>query len=94
VYDTPRFDPLDMICAGRWAPGNAWKEQFDHPADYVLTGSGKQLFYHVRYRRTDAPDRGEGMPALKFMTEVDAARLWTWLKAIGSKPMAPYRPTP
>ena len=26
-----------MISTGKWAPGNAWNEQLDNPAEYVLT---------------------------------------------------------
>jgi hypothetical protein len=59
---------------------------------YTYRKGDKQLFYHVHFRRLDAPERGENMPALKFLTEADAGKVWAWLKAIGTKPMPAYQP--
>jgi mono/diheme cytochrome c family protein len=50
----------------------------------------KTLFMHVAYKPLDAAERGLMMPAMKFMTEEDAANLWQWLRAIATKPMPPY----
>jgi DNA-binding transcriptional LysR family regulator len=33
----PNLAGHQMISTGQWAPGNAWNEQLDHPAPYVLT---------------------------------------------------------
>lgn len=33
----PNLSGHQMISTGKWAPGNAWNEQLDHPAEYVLT---------------------------------------------------------
>ena len=30
------------------------------------------------------------MPAMRFMSEDDAALLWQWLKAVATKPMPAY----
>ena len=51
------------------------------------------LFMHVAFRQLDAPDRKLMMPALKHMTEGDAAKLWKWLEAVGTAPLRPYAPT-
>ena len=37
-------------------------------------------------------ERNEMMPALKYMTEADAGRLWKWLQALGTQPLRPYAP--
>jgi hypothetical protein len=52
-----------------------------------------RLYYHVHFRRYDAIARGQQMPALKSMNEADAANLYQWLKALGTKPMPAYAPT-
>lgn len=33
----PDLSGHQMISTGKWAPGNAWNEQLDHPAEYSLT---------------------------------------------------------
>ena len=33
----PNLARHQMISTGKWAPGNSWNEQLDHPAEYVLT---------------------------------------------------------
>jgi mono/diheme cytochrome c family protein len=52
----------------------------------------KQLYWHMTYRRRDAVERGEMMPALKYMTEQDASEVWSWLRAAADRPLQPYRP--
>jgi len=50
------------------------------------------LYYHLRYRATDAPTRGLMMPALPFLTETDAANVLAWLRALAARPLNPYTP--
>lgn len=59
---------------------------------HTYRASGKRLYHHVRFERHDATERGLMMPALKHMTEADAAALWVWLRAIGTTPMPAYAP--
>jgi mono/diheme cytochrome c family protein len=59
---------------------------------YTWRGSPHQLYMHVAFRRLDAPERNQMMPALKHMSESDAGKLWKWLEAIGTNPMRPYAP--
>jgi DNA-binding transcriptional LysR family regulator len=33
----PNLAGHQMISTGKWAPGNAWNEQLEHPAEYILT---------------------------------------------------------
>jgi hypothetical protein len=48
------------------------------------------LYYHVRYRATDAPSRGIMMPALPFLKEKDAANVFVWLRELAARPLNPY----
>jgi hypothetical protein len=48
------------------------------------------LFYHVTYKPIDAAEKGLMMPAMRFMTQDDAAALWQWLRAVATKPMPAY----
>jgi mono/diheme cytochrome c family protein len=59
---------------------------------YTWRGSSHQLYMHIAFRRLDAPERNQMMPALKHMSEDDAIKLWKWLEAIGTSPMRPYAP--
>jgi hypothetical protein len=51
------------------------------------------LFYHVAYKPIDAAEKGLMMPAMRFMTQDDAAALWQWLRAVATKPMPAYTTT-
>ena len=52
----------------------------------------RNLFLHVAYKPSDAPERGLMMPAMRHMTEADAAVLWRWLKAVATETMPAYSP--
>ena len=82
-----------QFCHGARGVGAKFGWDFVEPVPvHKYRSSHRQLFWHIRYKRHDAGERGEQMPALKHMTETDAAKLWIWLKAVASKPMPPYAP--
>jgi hypothetical protein len=51
------------------------------------------LYYHLRYRATNAPTRGLMMPGLPFVEETDATAMLAWLRALAARPLRPYAPT-
>jgi mono/diheme cytochrome c family protein len=52
----------------------------------------RRFYWHVRYRHPDPLVRGEMMPALKYMSEREAAAVWSWLRSAAEQPLRPYRP--
>jgi hypothetical protein len=52
------------------------------------------LYYHLKYRAVNAVSRGILMPALPYLTEVDAADLLAWLRALAARPLAAYQAEP
>jgi mono/diheme cytochrome c family protein len=87
------FQQSCQFCHGARKVGAKFGWDFVEPTPlYTYRKGEKRLYYHVRFRRSDAVERGQNMPALKSMTQEDAGNLWQWLKAVGSKPMPPYTP--
>ena len=87
------FQQSCQFCHGARKVGAKFGWDFVEPAPLYSHRKGEaRLYYHVRFRRYDAVERGQNMPALKFMTRTDAGNLWQWLKAIGTKPMVAYAP--
>jgi mono/diheme cytochrome c family protein len=82
-----------QFCHGARGIGAKLGWDFVEPVPlYTWRGSPHQLYMHVAYRRLDAPERNEMMPALKHMSEEDAVKVWRWLEAIGTTPLRPYAP--
>jgi mono/diheme cytochrome c family protein len=88
------FRQTCQFCHGARKVGAKFGWDFVEPAPlYSYRKGGTRLYYHVHFRRYDAIERGQHMPALKFMTQADAGTLWQWLKAIGTRPMLAYSPS-
>jgi mono/diheme cytochrome c family protein len=84
-----------QFCHGARRLGAKFGWDFVEPTPlYTYRKGPARLYFHVHFRRYDAVDRGQQMPALRSMDEADAKYLWQWLKAIGSRPMLPYTPAP
>jgi mono/diheme cytochrome c family protein len=84
-----------QFCHGARRVGAKFGWDFVEPTPLHSYRKGEaRLYYHVRFRRHDAVERGQNMPALKFMTKEDAGNLWQWLEAIGTRPMLAYTPGP
>jgi mono/diheme cytochrome c family protein len=81
-----------QFCHGARSVGASFGWDFVDPVPLYTYRGPKNLFLHVRYREGDAPELGLMMPAFQDLTERDAEAVWSWLKAIADKPMAPYRP--
>lgn len=89
-----QFQRSCQFCHGSHNVGAKFGWDFSEPAPLSAhRQGGKRLYYHVRYRRTDAAERGQMMPALKFITMEDAAVLWQWLEAVGTSALPPYAPS-
>jgi mono/diheme cytochrome c family protein len=87
------FQQSCQFCHGARKVGAKFGWDFVEPTPlYTYRKGPARLYFHVHFRRYDAVDRGQQMPALRSMDESDAKRLWQWLKAIGSQPMLPYAP--
>lgn len=90
------FEVYEHVCAfchGARGVGAAFGWDFVDPipiTEYHKKDVG--LYYHVRYRATDAPSRGLMMPALPFLTEKDAANVFVWLRELGARPLNAYAP--
>jgi mono/diheme cytochrome c family protein len=83
-----------QFCHGAREVGAAFGWDFVKPMPVSRHRNETRLYYHIAYRRLDAPERNLMMPALKHMTESDARNLWQWLETIGKEPMPPYTPAP
>jgi mono/diheme cytochrome c family protein len=82
-----------QFCHGVRKVGAKYGWDFVEPTPiWSLHRPSKNLFLHVAYKPLDAAERGLMMPAMKFMSQDDAALLWRWLKAVATSPMPPYGP--
>lgn len=82
-----------QFCHGARKVGAKYGWDFVEPVPiFQWKGSPHRLYLHIAFRRLDAPERNQMMPALKHMTEADAGKLWLWLEALGTKPLRPYTP--
>jgi mono/diheme cytochrome c family protein len=87
------FQQSCQFCHGARKVGAKFGWDFVEPAPlYTYRKGPTRLYYHVHFRRYDAVARGQQMPALRSMSKEDAANLWQWLEAVGTKPMPPYAP--
>jgi mono/diheme cytochrome c family protein len=82
-----------QFCHGARKVGAKMGWDFVEPAPIYDYRKQMNLYFHVAIKPLDAAERGLLMPAMRFMSEDDAAELWQWLKAVGTKPMRPYQPT-
>lgn len=84
-----------QFCHGVRKVGAQFGWDFVEPTPiYSYRKPTRNLFLHVAYKPLDAAERGLMMPAMRFMSEPDAALLWQWLKAVATKPMPAYAMTP
>ena len=89
------FQQACQFCHGVRKVGAKFGWDFVDPTPlYSYRKPSRSLFYHVAYKPLDAAERGLMMPALKFMTEQDAAILWGWMRAVATEPMPPYAAPP
>jgi mono/diheme cytochrome c family protein len=87
------FKEACQFCHGARNVGAKHGVDFVEPLPvFQWKGSPRKLYWHLAFRRLDAPERNQMMPALKYMTEADAGKLWLWLEALGTSPMSPYSP--
>ena len=88
------FSQTCVFCHGARKVGASFGWDFvKHYDMYKYTESGRRLFHHMKYRATSETYRGALMPALKFVTEDQAEKLWLWLRAIGTQQQPRYTPT-
>jgi mono/diheme cytochrome c family protein len=88
-----QFRQSCQFCHGARGVGAKHGWDFVEPTPmYSYRAKPRSLLFHVAYKPSDAPERGLMMPALRHMTEADAAVLWRWLKAVATEPMPAYSP--
>ena len=89
------FKESCQFCHGVRKVGARFGWDFVEPTPiYSYRKPTRNLFLHVAYKPLDAAERGLMMPAMRFMSEDDAALLWQWLKAVATKPMPAYAAAP
>jgi len=81
-----------QFCHGARKVGARFGWDFVEPMPVYTYRKEMNLLYHVSYRPIDAAERGLMMPSLKFMSREQAAELWQWLRAVGTKEMPKYQP--
>jgi len=87
------FQQSCQFCHGVRKVGAKFGWDFVEPAPiWTVHRQPKNLFLHVAYKPLDAAERGLMMPAMRFMSQDDAALLWRWLKAVASNPTPAYAP--
>jgi hypothetical protein len=85
------FKESCQFCHGIRKVGAQFGWDFVEPTPiYSYRKPVRNLFLHVAYKPLDAAERGLMMPAMKYMSEDEAALLWQWLKAVATKPMPAY----
>ena len=85
------FQQSCQFCHGVRKVGAKFGWDFVEPAPiWSLHRPSKNLFLHVAYKPLDAAERGLMMPAMKFMSQDDAEKLWHWLKAVATDPLPAY----
>ena len=97
VFDVSKglavFEQTCQFCHGVRKVGAKLGWDFVEPEPiYKHAKPARNLFYHIRYKSPDAAQKGLMMPAMKHMSEDDAAMLWEWLRAIAIKPQPTYAP--
>ena len=80
------------FCHGVRGTGASFGWDFVEPTPIYDYHRARNLFHHIKYKPLDASARGIQMPALSYMTEVEARQIWVWLKAVATHPLAPYAP--
>jgi mono/diheme cytochrome c family protein len=86
------FRQACQSCHGARKLGGAFGWDFVEPEPIVSRVKVGRLLFHVLYRATSEVLRGAQMPAIGFVNEEDARKLYVWLKAIADKPLQPYAP--
>jgi mono/diheme cytochrome c family protein len=86
------FRQACQFCHGARKVGARFGWDFVEPMPVYTYRKEMNLLYHVAYRPLDAAERGLMMPALRFMSRDQAAALWQWLRAVGTKEMPKYQP--
>jgi mono/diheme cytochrome c family protein len=84
------FEKSCQFCHGARKTGARFGWDFVEPMPMYTYRKSMNLFYHVAYKPIDAAEKGLMMPAMRFMTQDDAAALWQWLRAVATKPMPAY----
>jgi mono/diheme cytochrome c family protein len=83
-----------QFCHGIRQLGAKFGPDFVEPVPVHKWGKPAMRFYwHIKYRRQDPVMRGEMMPTLGYVTELDALAVWAWLQAAAEHPLRPYQPS-
>lgn len=77
------FDQRCRFCHGARGVGATFGWDFVEPVPLHQYRDPESLFMHVRYRTSDAPERGYLMPPMPGFTAADANALWQWMRLLG-----------
>lgn len=76
------FDRRCSVCHGARGQGASFGWDFVEPVPLHSYRGPESLFMHVRYRASDAPEKGYMMPQLSDLTRDDAKALWQWMRLL------------
>lgn len=79
-------------CHGTRRMGGHLGTDFVEPKPVTQRVAVGRLLFHVLYRSASEMEAGARMPAIGFLNEDDARKLFVWLKVVGDKPLRPYAP--
>lgn len=86
------FQHRCAFCHGARHLGAGFGWDFVEPVPLHGWRDAKSLQLHVRYRETDAPQRGLMMPVQADMSDAEGRALWGWLEAIAAATPKDYAP--
>lgn len=86
------FKQRCQFCHGANYVGARFGWDFVQPLKLAEKRSPEQLLNHIKYPKALRTSQGLMMPAQKDVTQEEMAMLWKWMKLVGSKPLANYKP--
>jgi hypothetical protein len=75
------FENRCQFCHSVWGSGASYGWDFADPLPIYQKRPPESLYYHVKYPKSDALQRGLMMPHQASMSKREAVDLWHWLKA-------------
>lgn len=78
------FEQRCRVCHGARGVGASFGWDLVDPIPLHTYRAPESLFLHVRYRASDAPEKGYLMPQLSDLTPADAKAVWQWMVLVAT----------
>ena len=85
------FENRCQFCHSVRGVGAHFGWDFVEPLKLYEKRSPDSLFYHVKFPKNKALEKGLMMPQQNSMTKEEASNLWNWMKEAASHPPQPYK---